>query len=591
MATPGPARRSVRSPGDLVEIAALTLALTAAGTTVPAGASADAGPLVASSGAVAAETTNSGVRGPSESRDPGGEEDARGANIQTQGAVDAGGQGAAPAQEAAQAQQAAQPQGAPAQQAAHANAAPPANARGQGRADGQGSRRGSGGSKAGSSATESGERAERARNVSREGSATPQHPAAAGGERDRPASRQQSPNGESRPRDNGPRQSEPRRSSQRRGDRTGAETPRNDRSHDSVPGREAPVAPSASAPPVRPIVVSQATLSRLGPTAAVTATRVWNAPPRRPGLATERLRIGAAYHRPAADVLSVAPAARSSEYNSVRRVLAHRADAARATTDAARFAAVGFPVPTAPPFVVVPSLTLHSDHRRLATPQDDPAPTTGRATRVAPAAALTTRAGRSIRDALAAGMLVALVVSLVGSALTRARVWFIARREAARGPVEFSTAAFGTAIWRVDVAQLMTAVDLAEARPTRERSSADRSTRRQSARPVALAPAAPASPVVAEAGRPRCPRHRPWHTDEITAGLVIGCRLAEERNAALTQRLLRRLAQEDPRIPSWSVVDRAARNAGETGGTWLQEARRRHRQAGKLQAVPGADGD
>ena len=86
MATPGPARRSVRSPGDLVEIAALTLALTAAGTTVPAGASADAGPLVASSGAVAAETTNSGVRGPSESRDSGGEEDARGANIQTQGA-------------------------------------------------------------------------------------------------------------------------------------------------------------------------------------------------------------------------------------------------------------------------------------------------------------------------------------------------------------------------------------------------------------------------------------------------------------------------------------------------------------------------
>jgi hypothetical protein len=182
-------------------------------------------------------------------------------------------------------------------------------------------------------------------------------------------------------------------------------------------------------------------------------------------------------------------------------------------------------------------------------------------------------------------MLVGLVFSLVGCALTRARLWFITWREAAMSPVEFSTAAFGT-VWRVDVAQLMAAVDLAEARPTRERSSADRSTRRQPARPVALAPAAP----VAEAGRPRCPRHPPWQTDEITAGLVIGCRVAEEQNAALTQRLLRRLAREDPRIPSWSVVDRAARNAGETGGAWLQEARRRHRQAGNLQAVPGPDG-
>jgi len=178
----------------------------------------------------------------------------------------------------------------------------------------------------------------------------------------------------------------------------------------------------------------------------------------------------------------------------------------------------------------------------------------------------------------------------VGSALMRARRWFIAWREAAMGAVEFSTAASGTGLWRVDVAQLMTAANLAEARPTRERSSADMSTRRASARPVAPAPAARVSPVVAEAGRPRRPRHRPWHTDEITAGLVIGRGVAEERNAALTQRLLRRLAQEDPRIPSWSVVDRAARKAGETGGAWLQEARRRPRQAGKLQAVPGADG-
>ena len=155
------------------------------------------------------------------------------------------------------------------------------------------------------------------------------------------------------------------------------------------------------------------------------------------------------------------------------------------------------------------------------------------------------------------------------------------------GPVEFSTATFGTA----DLAGRHGA---AHDRYGSRRGSAGAGAleRRQEHPEAVRAPGYPCTCGTRVAGRrrgrpPRCPRHRPWHTDEITAGLVIGCRVAEERNAALTQRLLRRLAQEDPRIPSWSVVDRAARNAGETGGTWLQEARRRHRQAGKLQAVPG----
>jgi hypothetical protein len=249
-----------------------------------------------------------------------------------------------------------------------------------------------------------------------------------------------------------------------------------------------------------------------------------------------------------------------------------------------QFAGVGSPGRTAPLFVAVPSVTRHSDDRRLATRREDPVPTAPRATSAGPVAELATRAGRSIRDALVYGALVSLVFFLACCALTRARWRFITWREAAMGPVEFSTATFGTAVWRVDLAQLLTATDVAEARPPapRERSSAEGRTRPQSARPVTLAPAPPVSPVVAEAGRSR---HRPWHTDEITAGLVLGCRVAEERNAALTQRLLRRLAQEDPRIPSWSVVDRAARKAGETGGAWLHEARRRHRQAGKLHAV------
>jgi hypothetical protein len=74
------------------------------------------------------------------------------------------------------------------------------------------------------------------------------------------------------------------------------------------------------------------------------------------------------------------------------------------------------------------------------------------------------------------------------------------------------------------------------------------------------------------------------------AGLLLGCRIADERNAVLSQRLLRTLAPENPRIPSWSVVDRAARKDGETGGAWLRESQRRHRWQGKLRAVPDADG-
>ena len=73
-------------------------------------------------------------------------------------------------------------------------------------------------------------------------------------------------------------------------------------------------------------------------------------------------------------------------------------------------------------------------------------------------------------------------------------------------------------------------------------------------------------------------------------GLLIGCRAADERGSILSQRLLRTLAHEDPRIPSWSVVDRAARKAGETGGLWLREARRRHRYDGSIKPVPGPYG-
>jgi hypothetical protein len=50
------------------------------------------------------------------------------------------------------------------------------------------------------------------------------------------------------------------------------------------------------------------------------------------------------------------------------------------------------------------------------------------------------------------------------------------------------------------------------------------------------------------------------------------------------------MAPEDPRIPSWSVVDRAARKEGQTAGAWLREARLRHQHKPNLRAVPGPYG-
>jgi hypothetical protein len=101
-----------------------------------------------------------------------------------------------------------------------------------------------------------------------------------------------------------------------------------------------------------------------------------------------------------------------------------------------------------------------------------------------------------------------------------------------------------------------------------------------------LAPAAPvppAPPSEPAAGRPARPgddratppgrpRRRPWGQGEIMAGLLAAWRTALEQDRQLTARLLRELAQDDSRIPTWSVVDRAARRAGATGGEWLSQA-------------------
>jgi hypothetical protein len=84
-----------------------------------------------------------------------------------------------------------------------------------------------------------------------------------------------------------------------------------------------------------------------------------------------------------------------------------------------------------------------------------------------------------------------------------------------------------------------------------------------------LAAEGPAPPAPATPGGPR---RRRWERAEIMAGLLAACRLAREQDRQLTTRLLRELAQEDARIPSWDVVDRAARRAGATGGEWLARA-------------------
>jgi hypothetical protein len=648
----GRARRSVRSPGDLVEIAVLTLALSAAGVALPAGAAADSGPSSGSSGPPAGETSNSGNGGGrnggnSGNSGSGGEGQAAPAQGQAppQAAPAAQPQQPAPAEQAAPAQHAA-----PAQQAAPAKPAAPAQqaaapkAHGQGHADSHGSGRGSGNSQARPPAQseqsqaprrQGGGGGESQRHGDGQRTEAPRHRDGGGSTRhgDRPSA--ETPRNGDRPSVETPRNGDrPGAETPRNGDRSGGTSPDNsgrgshrdrstgaERRHGgsghgkqhgtpgrpdpgeggterpkpqpdhrpapSVPGHQPPISPSAS-PPVRPMVVSEGTLSRLTPTAAATA------PPRRNGRTTEQARIGAAHHRPGPAAPPVARAAMSGGYAWGRRALAHLAHTGRGTADVERVAGVGSrsPVRDASLPVVAPLQTRPTADRRLAAPQQDPAPAVRRTTIATRAGELAARAGHAVRDALVYALLVGLAFSLAAYALMRARLRLIAGREATMGPVEFSTAALGTALSRVEVAQFIGAANAEAALQARERSSADgRSMRPPVARPADVAPSASASTVAAEARPARRPRHRPWHTEEIAAGLGVGCRLAEERNAVLSQRLLRALAQEDPRIPSWSVVDRAARKAGETGGAWLREARRLHRHGSGLHAMPGPYGE
>jgi hypothetical protein len=84
--------------------------------------------------------------------------------------------------------------------------------------------------------------------------------------------------------------------------------------------------------------------------------------------------------------------------------------------------------------------------------------------------------------------------------------------------------------------------------------------------------------IAAAAGRRAAPpppkRHAPWRAEEIFAGLLIAAEAARAGDRRLTGRLLTELREHDPRVPSWSVVHRAARRTGSTGGQWLREAER-----------------
>jgi hypothetical protein len=338
-----------------------------------------------------------------------------------------------------------------------------------------------------------------------------------------------------------------------------------------------PLVPQGTSAPVRPIVVSKAVLSRLTPTAAATA-----APASRPlGAPTEtpQLRTGAALRRPVADLLAVAQAAGRGGYGWGRRAVGTLADAGRGAIDVQRFADVGSPVRTAPLLVAVPSLTPLSDERRTETPADHRPATTPRSGRRSRAAELTSLAAHSILDALLYGVFVGLVFFVAAFALARARLRVLASRAAA-ARVESSLDAFGTTLAsRPEVAQFISAANGTGVRRAAEPSSTEPRTPPAPPR-LAAVPSAPASTAIAAEAIPsERRRHGPWQRDEIRAGLLIGCRKAEERNAVLSQRLLRALAQEDARIPSWSVVDRAARKHGQTGGAWLREARRRYRAA------------
>ncbi|HEX2105423.1 MAG TPA: hypothetical protein VHF51_17350 [Solirubrobacteraceae bacterium] len=331
--------------------------------------------------------------------------------------------------------------------------------------------------------------------------------------------------------------------------------------------------------------MSKATLSRLTPTAAATAPRAPTSPAKT-GHDTKLTLRDLAHHRAVANVLSAAGAAKTGGHDWGKRGLEHLVDAGRATADVDRFADVGSPLRSAPLLVAVPSLSLLSEDRRgAATPSEHSGPTPP--TRGSRAAGQTSEfievATHRIRDALAYGLLVGLGFFLAAYALMRARLRFIAARETASGSFGPSAAGFGTALSSPEVAMFIAASGAA-LRAAPEPSSAETTT--PPPRPIAVpAPAPEPEKLADDAGRSSSPRSGPWQRDEIIDGLLIGCRAADERNAILTQRVLRTLARQDPRIPSWSVVDRAARKSGETGGDWLREARRRHR-GGKLRAVP-----
>jgi hypothetical protein len=107
---------------------------------------------------------------------------------------------------------------------------------------------------------------------------------------------------------------------------------------------------------------------------------------------------------------------------------------------------------------------------------------------------------------------------------------------------------------------------------------------------AAMAAAPPAStparaPVRPAPSTPK--RHAPWRSDEIVAGLLIAAETAHAQGRPLTSRLLKELRERDPRVPSWSVVYRAAQRTGSTGAEWLRDAERDSRErAARVSARP-----
>jgi hypothetical protein len=89
-----------------------------------------------------------------------------------------------------------------------------------------------------------------------------------------------------------------------------------------------------------------------------------------------------------------------------------------------------------------------------------------------------------------------------------------------------------------------------------------------------------AGPDLASSGATRL-RPAGWSEDELQKGLAKAAARARRERVELTQRRLRNWATEDPEIPSWSVVDRAARAQGSTAGEWLREAGQPKRAQGE----------